>query len=150
MPQGTFTIDSKYAQERRRWHHLDADGQILGRLATRAAELLRGKHKRFFSPAVDCGDFVVVSNASKVRVSGNKLEQKFYFSHSGYAKGAKVTPYKLQLERDPRRVVMLAVKRMLQVNKLRAPQLKRLKVYPGAEHPHAALIGAAKETKENG
>lgn len=152
MPQNTFNPDTKYAQDRRRWHHIDADGQVLGRIATRAAVLLRGKHKRFFTPSVDCGDFVVVTNAKKVKLTGNKLEQKFYFSHSGYAKGAKVTPMKLQMERDPRRVVMLAVKRMLQVNRLRGPQLKRLKVYPGAEHPHAALVAApAKEgEKANG
>ena len=88
-------------------------------VATQAAEWLRGKHKRFFTPAIDCGDFVVVTNAAKVKLTGNKIEQKFYFSHSGYAKGAKVTPIKLQMERDPRKVVMLAVKRMLQVNRLR-------------------------------
>lgn len=142
MPQtqNTVSIDLKYAQAQRRWHHIDADGKVLGRIATRAAELLRGKHKRFFTPAVDCGDFVVVTNASKVKLTGNKIDQKFYFSHSGYAKGAKVTPIKLQMERDPRKVVMLAVKRMLQVNRLRGPQLKRLKVYPGAENPHADLV----------
>ena len=142
MHQDTYLINLKYAQGQRRWHHIDADGKVLGRIATQAAEWLRGKHKRFFTPAVDCGDFVVVTNAAKVKLTGNKIEQKFYFSHSGYAKGAKVTPIKLQMERDPRRVVMLAVKRMLQVNRLRGPQLKRLKVYPGADNPHAALVAA--------
>lgn len=147
MLQNTFKIDSQYALERRRWHHIDASGQVLGRLATRAAVLLRGKHKRFFSPSVDCGDFVVVTNAAKVRLTGNKLEQKFYFSHSGYAKGAKTTSVKLQMERDPRKVVLLAVKRMLQVNRLRGPQLRRLKVFTGDKHPHAALVAPqGKET----
>ena len=151
MPHDTFSIDTKFAQDRRRWHHIDADGKVLGRIATQAAEWLRGKHKRFFTPHVDCGDFVVVTNAAKVKLTGNKIDQKFYFSHSGYAKGAKVTPLKLQMERDPRKVVMLAVKRMLQVNRLRGPQLKRLKVYPDASHPHADLMNAGKEgTKANG
>jgi hypothetical protein len=90
MPQTTFNPDLKYAQERRRWHHIDADGVVLGRLATKAATLLRGKHKRFFTPAVDCGDFVVVTNAAKIKLTGNKLEQKGYFSHSSFAGGAKV------------------------------------------------------------
>lgn len=146
MPQNTFNLDLKYAQERRRWHHIDANGQVLGRIATKAATLLRGKHKRFFTPAVDCGDFVVVTNAAKIKLTGNKIEQKGYFSHSGYAGGAKVMPMKLQMERDPRRVVMLAVKRMLATNRLRSPQLKRLKIYVGDKHPHTT-IG---ETKANG
>ena len=152
-PSNTFNIDTKYAQDRRRWHHIDADGKVLGRIATRAAVLLRGKHKRFFTPAVDCGDFVVVTNAKKIKLTGNKIEQKEYFSHSGYAKGAKITPIKLQMERDPRRVVMLAVKRMLCVNRLRGPQLKRLKIYTGPENPHAALVAAGEpksEAKANG
>ncbi len=136
MPQGTFVADSKLAQQNRRWHVIDADGQVLGRLASRAAVLLKGKHKRFFSPAVDCGDFVVVTNAAKIRLTGNKLNQKFYFSHSGYASGAKTTPLKLQMERDPRKVVYLAVKRMLDSNRLRSPQLRRLRVYKGDKHPH--------------
>ncbi|MBI4422575.1 MAG: 50S ribosomal protein L13 [Elusimicrobia bacterium] len=156
MPQNSFNPDPKYAQERRRWHHIDADGQVLGRIATRAATLLRGKHKRFFTPAVDCGDFVVVTNAKKIKLTGNKLEVKHYFSHSGYAKGAKVMPMKLQMERDPRRVVMLAVKRMLDTNRLRGPQLKRLKIYVGPENPHAnevraaAGAGSTEETKAHG
>ena len=141
MPTATTLTTLKQAQENRRWVVLDAEGKVLGRLASQAAGLLRGKHKRFFTPCVDCGDFVLVTNAAKVKVTGNKLEQKFYFSHSGYAGGKKIVPYKLQMERDPRKVVFLAVKRMLPVNRLRALQLKRLKIYPGADHPHAAQLG---------
>jgi large subunit ribosomal protein L13 len=138
MSQKTTIIDPKTAQGRRRWVVLDAKGAVLGRLASKAAVLLRGKHKSWFSPAVDCGDFVVVTNAKDVRITGEKAETKFYFKHSGYAGGAKVMPYKLQMERDPRRVIELAVKRMLPDNALRRSQLRRLKVYPGSSHPHAA------------
>lgn len=138
MSQKTTIIDPKTAQSRRRWVVLDAKGAVLGRLASKAAVLLRGKHKSWFSPAVDCGDFVVVTNAKDVRITGEKAETKFYFKHSGYAGGAKVMPYKLQMERDPRRVIELAVKRMLPDNALRRSQLRRLKVYPGSSHPHAA------------
>lgn len=140
MPTETTLTTLKQAQENRRWVVLDAEGKVLGRLATQAAGLLRGKHKRFFSPSVDCGDFVIITNAAKIQVTGKKEEQKFYFRHSGYAGGKKVIPYRLQMERDPRKVVFLAVKRMLPVNKLRACQLKRLKIYPGATHPHAAQL----------
>ena len=138
MPQTTTQIDKKYAQQNRRWVHIDAKDAVLGRLATKAANLLRGKSKRYFTPAVDCGDFVVVTNAAAVRVTGNKEEDKFYFSHSGYPRGAKVTPYRLQMERDPRKVIMKAVKRMLPENRLRQHQLRRLKVYPGGAHPHSS------------
>lgn len=122
----------------RKWHHLDANGQVLGRLASRAAVLLKGKHKRLFTPTLDCGDFVIVTNASKIKVTGDKETAKFYFRHSGYASGAKTIPYKLQMEKDPRKVVYLAVKRMLDDNRLRGRQLKRLKIYPGEAHPHSA------------
>ena len=146
MPQKTSDFNLKYAQERRQWHHIDADGNVLGRIATQAATWLKGKHKRFFSPSVDCGDFVVVTNVAKIKLTGNKLEQKGYFSHSGYARGAKVMPMKLQMERDPRKVVFLAVKRMLTSNRLRDPQLKRLKLYAGDKHQH--MITATKILKE--
>ena len=94
------------------------------------------------TPGIDCGDFVVVTNAAKIKLTGNKLEQKGYFSHSGWPGGAKVTPLKRQMERDPRKVIFLAVKRMLGVNKVRPRQLTRLKIYPGPEHPHAAQFAA--------
>ncbi|MBI5245164.1 MAG: 50S ribosomal protein L13 [Elusimicrobia bacterium] len=150
MPNETTLTTIRQAQQGRCWVILDAEGKILGRLASHAAGLLRGKHKRFFTPSVDCGDFVVVTNAAKVCVSGAKMEQKFYFRHSGYAKGKKIIPYKLQMERDPREVIYLAVKRMLPVNKLRAQQLTRLKIYPGPAHPHAAQISKKPQEANHG
>lgn len=137
MPQKTYYPEAKTVEAQRRWHHLDAGGAVLGRLATKAASLLKGKHKPIFTPAVDCGDFVVVTNAKKVKLTGNKIEQKVYFSHSGWPKGAKLTPVKRQMERDPRKVIHLAVKRMLHSNRFRSRQLRRLKIYPNSEHPHA-------------
>ena len=125
-----------------------ADGQVLGRMASRVATLLRGKHKPIYTSYVDCGDCVIVTNAARVRLTGHKIDQKFYFSHSGFAGGKKITPVKLQMERDPRRVVWLAVKRMLSVNRLRNPQLKRLKIYTGPENPHAALVAAGEPKSE--
>jgi len=142
MPQKTFYPDIKTVANQRSWHHLDAKDQVVGRLATKAACLLRGKNKPWFTPAVDCGDFVVVTNARKVRWTGNKLDQKNYFSHSGYAGGAKVTPLKRQMERDPRKVIYLAVKRMLDTNHLRSRQLKRLKIYAAESHPHGVPTAA--------
>lgn len=135
MPQNTYIHKPKQASADRRWHHLDAKGQVLGRMATKAATLLRGKHKPTYTDFVDCGDFVVVTNAAQVKVSGAKENQKFYFRHSGYAGGAKVIPYRTQMERDPRRIVWLAVKRMLGGSRLTARQLTRLKVFPGDAHP---------------
>ena len=144
MPQKTTQIDTKYAQQRRKWVLLDANGAVLGRLASKAAALLRGKHKIFFTPSVDCGDFVIVTNASKVRLTGQKEEQKSYFRHSGYAGGAKNISYRLQMERDPRKVVELAVKRMLSDSRLRQHQMRRLKIYTGEGHPHAAQLVEAR------
>ena len=89
---------------------------------------------------MDCGDFVIVINAADVRVTGDKLEQKFYFRHSGWARGKKVIPFKLQMEKDPRKAIQLAVKRMLPDNALRRHQMTRLKIYKGADHPHAAQL----------
>lgn len=131
MPQKTFYPDLKTIESRRLWHYLDAKDRVVGRLASQIADLLRGKHKPWFTPAVDCGDFVVVANARQAKWTGKKLEQKFYFSHSGYAGGAKTTPLKRQMERDPRKAVFLAVKRMLDSNRLRSRQLKRLKIFKG-------------------
>lgn len=137
MSQKTFYPALKFVQAQRRWHHLDAKGQVLGRLASRAAGLLKGKHKVFFTPSIDCGDFVVVTNAAGIVLTGHKMEQKTYFSHSGYAKGAKITPVRRIMERDPRKVVYLAVKRMLDSNRHRSRQLCRLRIYPRETHPHA-------------
>ncbi len=138
MPQNSYMHPPRQAATTRRWHHIDAKGLVLGRIATKAADLLRGKGKVTYTDYVDCGDFVVVTNAKQVKLTGNKLEQKFYFSHSGYAGGAKVTPMKRQMERDPRKIVMLAVRRMLPKNRLARQQLVRLKVYVNDKHPHTA------------
>lgn len=127
----TFLPSVKEVETTRKWHKLDAAGQTLGRLSTKIAVLLMGKHKRTFTPHMDGGDFVVVTNVGKIKVTGNKAEQKVYFSHSGYAKGAKETPFKRQFEKDPTVVLELAVKRMLDENKLRAPRMKRLKLFAG-------------------
>ena len=137
----TFLPSVKEVETSRKWHHIDASGQPLGRLATQIAVLLMGKHKRTYTPNMDCGDFVVVTNAAKVTFTGNKLEQKVYFSHSGYAKGGKETPLKRQMEKDPTRVIELAVKRMLDVNRLRAPRMKRLRLFAGEEHAFAHRFG---------
>jgi len=144
MSQKTYIHPPRQAASERRWHHIDAKGQVLGRLATKAATLLRGKLKPTYTNFVDCGDFVVVTNAKHVKLTGNKIEQKFYFSHSGYAGGAKVTPVKRQMERDPRKVVLLAVRRMLPKNRLARQQLVRLKIYVADKHPHVILQEKAK------
>ena len=124
----------KEMETTRKWHLLDANGKTLGRLATEAVVLLMGKHKVVYTPNMDCGDFVVVTNLAKIKVTGNKAEQKVYFTHSGYAKGGKEIPFKRQFEKDPTVVFELAVKRMLDENKLRGPRMKRLKLFAGAEH----------------
>ncbi|MFA6583112.1 MAG: 50S ribosomal protein L13 [Elusimicrobiaceae bacterium] len=129
----------------RKWHFIDASSDTLGRVATKVATLLAGKNKKFYAPHMDCGDFVVITNAANLRVTGNKLEDKFYFKHTGYKDGAKVTPFKRQMEKDPTKIFELAVKRMLDSNKLRAPRLRRLKVYAGSEHPFAHLLVEKKE-----
>ena len=144
MPQKSYIHNPRQATLERRWHHIDAKGQVLGRIATQAANWLRGKHKPTYTDFVDCGDFVVVTNAKAVKLTGAKLDQKFYFSHSGYAGGAKVTPMKRQMERDPRKVVMLAVRRMLPKNRLARKQLVRLKIYNADKHPHAVVAAKAK------
>jgi len=133
MPQNTYIHSPQAAPHQRRWHHIDAAGQVLGRMATRAATLLRGKHKPTYTSFVDCGDYVVITNAARMRLTGHKLDQKFYFSHSGYAGGAKTTPLRRQMQKDPRKVVYLAVKRMIHANRLRSRQLARLKIFPGEQ-----------------
>lgn len=133
MTQKTTLPKASTAEKTRKWHFLDASDQVLGRLSTKIAVLLMGKHKRDFAPQVDCGDFVVVTNTDKVRITGNKLEDKFYFRHSGYAGGAKTIPYKRQMENDSTKVLELAVKRMLDDNKLRDRRLKRLRIFAGAQ-----------------
>jgi large subunit ribosomal protein L13 len=132
------TYVTKPGSVEREWYVVDAEGQTLGRLATRVASILRGKHKPQFSPAVDVGDFVIVVNAEKVQVTGRKLEQKKYYRHSGYPGGLSEITLADQLERHPTRVLKAAVKGMLPRNRLGRKMLKKLKVYAGPEHPHEA------------
>jgi large subunit ribosomal protein L13 len=121
-----------------RWWVIDAQGEVLGRLATRAATLLRGKHKPRFSPHLDMGDFVVIVNADKVRVTGKRLDQKLYYRHSGYPGGLRTEVLGHLLARDPERVIRLAVEGMLPHNRLGRQMVRKLKVYAGPEHPHGA------------
>jgi large subunit ribosomal protein L13 len=132
------TYTPKVTEIERRWLVVDADGQVLGRLASQVAQLLRGKHKPMFSPHLDVGDFVVVINADKVRVTGNKFEKKTYFRHSGYMGGEQHIPFKDMQAKQPERVIELAVKGMLPKNNLGRLMRRKLKIYAGAEHPHAA------------
>ena len=132
------TYSPKADDVTREWHVIDATDVVLGRLASQAATLLRGKHKPTFAPHVDGGDFVVIINAGKVALTGAKREQKQAYRHSGYPGGLKATTYAELLETDPRRAVEKAVKGMLPHNKLGRQVNKKLKVYAGPEHPHAA------------
>jgi large subunit ribosomal protein L13 len=132
------TYTAKPREIEQAWRLVDADGQILGRLATEIADTLRGKNKPAYTPHVDTGDFVIVVNADKVRVTGKKLEQKIYYRHSGYPGGLRERTLAEQLARRPEDVIRKAVKGMLPKNKLAAAQLRKLKVYAGPEHPHAA------------
>ena len=126
------------ADRQRDWYVVDAEGQTLGRLATRIADALRGKRKPEYTPHVDTGDFVVVVNAEKIHVTGNKLEQKRYWRHSGYPGGIKSRTLAEMLDRRPEEVIRKAVKGMLPRNRLARQQLTKLKVYAGPDHPHAA------------
>ncbi|NLJ79372.1 MAG: 50S ribosomal protein L13 [Tissierellia bacterium] len=122
----------------RKWHVIDAEGKVLGRLATEIATLLRGKHKPIYTPHVDTGDFVIVINADKIKLTGKKLEQKQYRYHTGYPGGLKAVPYRRLMDRSPERVIQLAVKGMMPKNRLGRQMLKKLKVYRGSDHRHEA------------
>jgi large subunit ribosomal protein L13 len=122
----------------RKWWVVDAEGETLGRMATNISLVLQGKRKRSYAPHIDVGDFVVVVNAEKVKLTGNKREDKIYYHHTGYPGGIKSRTAGQMLEKHPERVIQLAVKRMLPQNKLGSRMLKRLKVYAGTEHPHSA------------
>ena len=122
----------------RRWYVVDAEGKTLGRLATEIAKVLRGKNKPQYTPHIDTGDFVVVVNAEKVVVTGKKAEQKVYRRHSGYPGGLKTTTYERMMERQPTEILRRAVKGMMPKSRLARQQLRKLKIYAGPEHPHAA------------
>jgi large subunit ribosomal protein L13 len=132
------TYSPKPAEITRQWHVIDATDVVLGRLAAQTAQLLRGKHKPIFAPHVDTGDFVIIVNAGKIALTGNKRAQKVAYRHSGYPGGLKQVGYEELLARRPDRAVELAVKGMLPHNRLGRQLIKKLKVYAGPEHPHAA------------
>lgn len=132
------TYTPKPGDVERTWHIIDANDVVLGRLATHVATLLRGKHKATFAPHVDGGDFVIVINAEKIALTGNKRETKLAYSHSGYPGGLRATTYADLLEKHPERAIEKAVRGMLPKSSLARAQFSKLKVYVGSEHPHAA------------
>jgi large subunit ribosomal protein L13 len=132
------TYSQKASEIQRDWYVVDASEQVLGRLATQIATLLRGKHKPTYTPHLDGGDFVVVINAEKIRVTGHKADQKVYYRHTGYPGGLKVTSYKMMREKHPDRILRMAVKGMLPKNRLGRRLMTKLKIYSGPHHPHAA------------
>src|ERR1041385_5865525 len=132
------TYSPKPGEIQRNWHVIDASDVVLGRLATHAATLLRGKHKPTFAPHVDTGDFVIVVNAGKVALTGNKRQTKVAYRHSGYPGGLRAVGYEELLTKRPEKAIELAVKGMLPHNRLGRQLIKKLKVYAGAEHPHTA------------
>jgi large subunit ribosomal protein L13 len=132
------TSSAKPHEIERKWFVIDAQGQTLGRLATRVATVLRGKHKPIYTPHIDCGDYVIVVNAEKINVTGQKLDQKLYYRHSGYPGGLKQVTLRRQLQTHPERVIEAAVRGMLPKNRLGRKMFKKLKVYDGPDHPHQA------------
>lgn len=134
----TGMLKKEEALTGRRWYLVDAEGRILGRLATALAKILMGKHKPCYTPHNDCGDFIVVINAEKVAVTGKKMGQKEYLRYTGYPGGLKKRTLKEMLERTPEKVIRLAVRRMLPKSRLGRRMLVKLKIYAGAEHPHKA------------
>ena len=141
------TLSTKPAEVKRDWYVVDATGKTLGRLATEIARRLRGKHKVEFTPHVDTGDYIIVINAGKVAVTGNKAEDKVYYSHSEYPGGLKSIVFKDLLATKPTRVIEFAVKGMLPKNPLGRAMFRKLKVYAGAEHMHAAQVPKVLEIK---
>jgi large subunit ribosomal protein L13 len=134
------TFSPKAADIQRQWHVIDAADVVLGRLASQSAILLRGKHKPIFAPHVDTGDFVIIINAAKVALTGNKLQDKRAYRHSGYPGGLRSVSYSDLMARNPEKAVEKAVRGMLPKNTLGRHQLSKLKVYPGPEHPHQAQM----------
>ncbi len=137
------TYSTKASEINREWHIFDASEQILGKLATRIAKLLMGKHKPMFCRNLDVGDYVVVINAEKIRVTGNKAKQKFYYRHSGYPGGLKSISLEKLMQTQPTRVIEHAVKGMLPQNRLEARMMKRLRVFAGETHPYQGQVKTA-------
>ena len=142
------TYSAKAADIKHEWHVIDASGQVLGRLATRVAILLMGKHKPMFTPNQDTGDYVIIINAEKIRVTGDKPRQKFYYRHSGYPGGFRSVSLEKMMPTKPTRVIEHAVKGMLPHNRLGAKMIKKLRVYTGDTHPHEAQIKAGPAQEE--
>jgi large subunit ribosomal protein L13 len=143
MTMNTYSM--KASEIDKAWYVVDATDQTLGRVATRVATLLMGKHKATYSPHLDMGDFVVIVNASRIRVTGKKLDDKIYYRHTGYVGGLKETPLRDMLAKHPGRVMESAVKGMLPRNKLARHLLRHMKVYAGPDHPHEAQVTASQK-----
>ena len=141
------TYVTKQSEVERKWYVVDAAGQTLGRLASEVARVLRGKHKPIYSPSVDTGDYVIVVNAERIHVTGRKLDQKIYYRYSGYPGGLKQITLRNLLQKHPTRVIKHAVKGMLPKNKLGRRMFKKLRVYAGPDHPHAAQQPSTLEFK---
>ena len=142
------TVSAKKEEVQHEWYLVDATDKILGRLATQIANALRGKNKPIFTPHVDTGDFVIVTNAEKIKLTGKKLENKRYYRHSGYPGGFRVRTAQEVLKKKPEDLIMLAVKGMLPKNRLGSKLLTKLKVYAGKAHPHEAQQPKVLELKE--
>jgi len=145
MKNRTYSLSSKDVDER--WHVVDAADRPLGRVAAEVVHLLRGKYRPTYTPHMDNGDFVIVVNASKVKVSGAKSQQKIYYRHTGYPGGLRETPFERMLDQHPERIVRSAVKGMLPHNRLGRSILRHLKIYSGPDHPHEAQVNAGKNKK---
>jgi large subunit ribosomal protein L13 len=144
------TYSTKAKDIEREWWVIDAADKTLGRIATQVANLLMGKHKPLYAPHIDTGDYVVVINAAKVKVTGKKTEQKIYYRHSGYPGGLKSQRFEELFGKDPARVMELAVKGMLPHNRLGRAMFKKLKVYSGSEHPHQAQVSFRRPERSGG
>lgn len=142
------TYSAKKEDIKRKWYIIDAKGKVLGKVAVKAATILRGKHKPIYTPHIDTGDQVIVINASQVVLTGKKLEQKYYRRHSGYPGGLKSIRYDRLLKEKPEKVIELAVKGMLPKTKLGRAMFKKLRVYKGSEHPHGAQNPVQIEVKK--
>jgi large subunit ribosomal protein L13 len=147
MMRQTNTYNLSAGDIDKSWQVIDANGQVLGRLASEVARLLMGKHKPVYSPHLDMGDFVIIVNADKVRVTGNKLDDKIYYRHTGYMGGLKETVLSDMLQKNPRRVIELSVRGMLPRNRLARHLLRHLKVYAGPDHPHEAQVNASRKPR---
>lgn len=134
----TRTYVAKPGEIPAKWHLIDADGVVLGRLAGKVVQLLRGKHRPQFTPHVECGDIIVVVNMAKIKVTGNKMDDKVYFRYSGYPGGAKFTSLKVMMAKHPDRALRLAVWGMLPESRMRSKLIRKVKIYAGPNHPHSA------------